>query len=364
MMNEREQHVQESLFGDEMMNGKQHQREEEQSQEVPREPSPVENDVQPEPDLNDPQERAGTILKRERESQGISLEIVHEATKIPMDALRAIEEGYTVRTLSPFYYKGFVKMYAGYLGMDVSKVIDDYKEEELPEHIKQDVDIGEFQMPRWITNSFTRRRKRQMVIIAGILLALFLFVKMVGFVGKLFSRPPVKKSVEQAQVVKKGTVKLQTAKTETQKKVVEEKKEEPPPPVKTVTPKIIRETQPKVQPIVKRQPAPEPAPKPAAVAPTPTSVSTSLLSKAITLTVRAKQNSWLRVKADGNVVFQSTLRLGAVETWAADDEIEISGKNINQLEFELNGKMIGTLGRKDRNAKKVIITKNGLSVKN
>ncbi|MCK5014442.1 MAG: DUF4115 domain-containing protein, partial [Candidatus Omnitrophica bacterium] len=88
------------------------------------------------------------------------------------------------------------------------------------------------------------------------------------------------------------------------------------------------------------------------------------VKKEIALTVRAKQNSWLRVRTDGMIVFQSTLRLGDVETWMADDEIEISGKNINQLEFELNGKMIGTLGRKDRNAKKVVITKNGLSVKN
>jgi len=104
------------------------------------------------------------------------------------------------------------------------------------------------------------------------------------------------------------------------------------------------------------KPAPVPVTSARVTAPT-------AVQKSITLTIRANQNSWLQVKSDGNIVFQSTLRTGAVETWLADSEIVISGRNINQLEFELNGKMIGTLGRKDRNAKKVIITKNGLSVK-
>ena len=47
----------------------------------------------------------GSLLKKVREAKGISLEVVHEHTKIPLDALRALEEGYTIRTLSPFYQK-------------------------------------------------------------------------------------------------------------------------------------------------------------------------------------------------------------------------------------------------------------------
>ena len=64
----------------------------------------------------------GTLLKSTREARGISLRVVHEATKIPMDVLRAIEEGYTVRTLAPFYLKGFIKMYAEYLKINVQDI--------------------------------------------------------------------------------------------------------------------------------------------------------------------------------------------------------------------------------------------------
>ena len=71
-----------------------------------------------------PKLKGGALLKSVRTERGVSLEMVHETTKIPLDALRAIEEGYTVRTLTPFYMKGFLKIYAQYLHLDASDVLD------------------------------------------------------------------------------------------------------------------------------------------------------------------------------------------------------------------------------------------------
>ena len=67
-----------------------------------------------------------SILKSTREAKGLTLEIVHEATKIPMDALKSIEEGYSSRILSPFYYRGFIKIYAEFLGLDVGEMYKQY----------------------------------------------------------------------------------------------------------------------------------------------------------------------------------------------------------------------------------------------
>lgn len=284
----------------------------------------------------EPKKRVGAILKEARESQGLSLEIVHDAIKIPMDVLRAIEEGYTIRMLSPFYYSGFVKMYAHYLNIDAAEVIEDYKQEELPKIIEQNVE--DIAIPKWITGIFTRKRKQQIVIAAGIILALFLLFKIISFLTFREPKQNIKKEVVKIEVVKKEIKKAAQL---------------PPKKARQQAPKIIT---PKKAPKVVVPVVPKPV-KPVASKPP------VIVAKNVNLTVRANQNSWLRVKTDGNVVFQSTLRTGAVETWKADSEIEISGRHINQLEFELNGKMIGTLGRKDRNAKKVIITKNGLSVK-
>jgi cytoskeletal protein RodZ len=290
------------------------------------------------PKTKKPKERSGALLKRARESQRLSLEMVHEATKIPMDALRAIEEGYTVRVLSSFYYNGFVKMYANYLNVNVSEVIEDYKPEELPQHIAKEVE--EFEIPKWITEIFTRKRRQQLIMALGGLLTLFVFFKLVGLL--ILTRPsaPVPKKANIIEAVKKEIKKVDSDSSQ---------KVQPQPP------KIIA---PNMAPKVVTKPIPPQPIQPAAsVAPAVT------VQKEISLTVRATQNSWLLVKTDGITVFQSTLRIGDVESWFANNEIEISGRNISQLEFELNGKMIGKLGRNDRNTKKVIITKNGLSVK-
>jgi cytoskeletal protein RodZ len=286
-------------------------------------------------------EHAGALLKRTREAQGLSLEIVHEATKIPLDVLRAIEEGYQVRLLSPFYYNGFVKMYANYLDVDVSQVMDEVKQEALSTPRAPQLD--EFELPQWVGNLFSRARKQQMVILAGIFLIAFILSKIAGFITSTTPRVAQERDTPKVVQVKKEI-----------KKVAEPKHEE----VRLESPKLVA---PKITPNVKSNAEPDDQAQP--TVPVVQPVLPAAIQKNITLTVRANQNSWLRVKVDKGIVFQSTLRIGAVETWFADEEIEISGRNINQLEFELNGKMIGTLGRKDRNAKKIVITENGLSVK-
>ena len=301
-----------------------------------------------------PKKSAGEVLKNERLRQGLTLEIVHETTKIPLDALRAIEEGYKIRMLSPFYYKGFVKMYAKYLSVDISEVLDDYKKEELPEHI--DDEIQEFTLPQWVTGTFTKQLKQKIVIGIGAVLVLFALFKLIGFIASIRPKAPVrppenkvaKKEIKKAALAVEQTVINDTPKLHAQiatPKIT-------PPPIPKPAPHPVQKAEPKTQPTVVPQ-KPEEA--------TPARAS-ALSAKKIHLTVRANENSWLRVKTDGNIVFQSILRMGAVETWLADKEIEISGRNINELEFELNGKLIGKLGRQDRHAKKVIIRQNGLSV--
>ncbi len=62
----------------------------------------------------------GSKLKQVREAKGISLDDVQAATKIPIDILRSIEQGETIRKLSPIYIKGFLKIYAKFLGVELS----------------------------------------------------------------------------------------------------------------------------------------------------------------------------------------------------------------------------------------------------
>ncbi len=296
----------------------------------------------------------GSILKAARKAKGLSLEVVHEATKIPLDALRAIEEGYTVRTLTPFYFRGFLKIYAKYLNVDISDVVDNY---EKVEALKiEESKVEEFDISVWMSKYFNAERKRQIVSVIGILLFLFVLFKIINFFVNWRPAKTEKnvvlevKDVEDAE--KKGKDKILSEKSiSLQKESVKEVK-------KAKKQKEIKKVDKTIKPKAKS------ASKKSSSKTTKTAGadSTKKVKKNVTLTARAKKNSWIQVKVDGVVVFQSTLRLGAVETWIADERIEISGKNIYQLDFEVNGKMFGSLGRKDRRAKRLVVTKDGLSV--
>ena len=275
----------------------------------------------------------GSILKEKRQATGLSLETVHESTKIPLDVLRAIEEGYTVRNLSPFYYKGFLKIYAGYLNVDLSEVIENYTSEKLPKYIPKKIEENLWQQLKEETSKFlTQERKKQLFIALAVLVGLFLLYKIISSI-KMHPRAP---SFKAAQQINSRKVKEHAAPAPVVVKVIDKKEKSVEPQVKERAVETVVEV--------------------------PVAASETKVQKNVTLTVRAKKNSWLTVKADGEILFQSTLRAGAAETWLANDKIEISGKNIGQLEFELNGKMIGALGRADARAKAVVATKNGLSV--
>jgi hypothetical protein len=85
-------------------------------------------------------------------------------------------------------------------------------------------------------------------------------------------------------------------------------------------------------------------------------------TKKVSVAVRAVNNSWLTVRVDGSPVFQGILKKGTSDSWSAAKTITISGKDIDQLEFEVNGKPIGRLNRRGVPAKRIRITPEGLTV--
>lgn len=301
--------------------------------------------------MSEPNPR-GQLLKQARVTKGISLEVVHESTKIPMDVLRAIEEGYTVRTLSPFYYKGFLKIYAQYLNVDIKQVIEDYKTEQLPQHIPLQI-AREKQSAIFqerLTRVLSKKNKQQTLMVIGYLLAAIVVFKVMGFlIHKVFSKdgkaPIVRTAKEQAKKMPPGKT-LKEFQIEKERAAKDAQAARSKEQSALIAKELTQSSSGEGASVPNQQPAAEKENK-----------------KIIDLSVRAKKNTWLQVKIDGAVVFQSILKKGVAETWSADKEIELSGRNINQLEFELNGKMLGALGREERMAKKVVFTKDGLSVK-
>lgn len=304
-------------------------------------------------------------LKEVRQEKGITLEMVQEATKIPLDALKSIEQGYSVHKLQKFYFRGFIKIYAKYLELDETQVLQEYgmlesvapktnalsaKENKSGGAVSPKVIAKEPSRPV-ISREMFNKRLGMIIRIIAIIFVVFFGFKWVASLMSKNKRTDKQVSVPQAIVPK--VVKPHTRnsgksniKQEASAEANKDSANKAPTTTVAVQPPIVSE--------VKKE-----APK----VDSSNSTKSEKKSRVIELTVRATKNGWLQVKADGQVVFQSALKKGDSETWKADSEIELSGRNINLLEFELNGKMLGALGASDRGAKKVVFTKDGLSVK-
>ncbi len=286
-----------------------------------------------------------TLLKETREAKGLTLDIVHEATKIPLDALKAIEEGYTLRMMSPFYYRGFLKMYAEFLGLDVAEVHRLYglhatdrkshtalRAASAAKMAQTQSNYGKEQIQEWFSIFFKKKNLLNATRAVAVLVVLMIGLRIGGCMvngikAKMSEKPKIVAVVREE---KHTGVKKQDKKSESNKEEVKEKS----------------------QAVVVFSDESQSGP-----------IKAQSADQKVALAVHAFKDTAVQVKADGKVVFQMTMKKGTMESWNAKNEIVLSGKNINELDIEVNGKHIGPLGSAERKAKKVVITKEGLTVK-
>ena len=72
--------------------------------------------------------RIGNRLKLVRERKGLSYEQIFEITRIQPSILEGIEEGKA--TVSPVFFKGFIKNYARSLGIDPEEMFKEAQRED------------------------------------------------------------------------------------------------------------------------------------------------------------------------------------------------------------------------------------------
>lgn len=286
----------------------------------------------------------GVLLKRERERKGIALDVVHEATKVPLDALKAIEEGYKVRTLTAFYYKSFVKIYAKYIGLDANAVAA-----MIPTHHPRPEAVAAFVRPgavRPVPASGAGPHRVEGVRSLNLLSSPMILKKK----KKVFTFAVAAACVA-AGVFLAGFV------------------------IHKVAVAVSR------APDTASKAAPRPAPRKAKPAPVPARAETTAsdegpkaaaartqadggdkVPRHISLTVRAQVNTWIDVHVDGQAAFRGTFKKGVSSTWQGTKKIELSAKNLAALEFEVNGRNVAKLSRRDPKARKVIVTPEGLNV--
>lgn len=71
----------------------------------------------------------GNYLQRERQKKKLSLQEIAKATKVPYEALQALETGDKKKLPVPVFAKGFVKIYSGYLGLNENDILKRFQKE-------------------------------------------------------------------------------------------------------------------------------------------------------------------------------------------------------------------------------------------
>lgn len=119
--------------------------------------------------------KVGAILKKERESRGLSFDEISAVTKIHPRFLQALEEGnYQVFT-DIVHIKGFLKNYADFLGLDVPQTLAFWRRE-----------YTDSARPTKVKDVTRPLRVPQFVITPGVIVAGLTFLLVTAFLAYLF----------------------------------------------------------------------------------------------------------------------------------------------------------------------------------
>lgn len=267
---------------------------------------------------------AGPRLKKIRLEKGFTIEEVCNKTKIHLNVLKAIEEDQHIN-LSPVYIKGFLKIYCKFLGLDPRDFVHDYKESGTVK-IATLQQKGSFSILKSnLQKIFSLRPKHiNLKLISRIALAIIFIFVLFNF-GRFFN------SKHKQRTVRKTRPPVLSSPKKEEKKIQEK-------------------SQKSAAPIAVKQ------------AINTEKITLAEAASGISLSINARENCLIQLKADGKVLFHGTLGKGRAENWKAKDKIELSLGNAGGVDLEINGKLIPSLGRKGQSVKNIIITKNGLTV--
>ncbi len=121
-------------------------------------------------------ESPGSYIRRERELRGISLTAVHEATRVPLNNLKALEEDRFSSLPHRAFIKGYLKAVCKYLGLDETDMLLRY-EMYIRENSLRVVPAGEDELPDKISPlPLTSKNIVSALVVFGVIIIIFYFV--------------------------------------------------------------------------------------------------------------------------------------------------------------------------------------------
>ncbi|HDN85031.1 MAG TPA: helix-turn-helix domain-containing protein [Candidatus Aerophobetes bacterium] len=238
----------------------------------------------------------GEKLRQKREELGYDYDYIFQKTKIHPKILKALEDEDFEYFSSEVYLKSFLKKYAQFLNLDFNSLIKDLNFSEIAEG-------KSLRLPPSITPSllgfsqkFYLGLKFLLLFIAVVISIYLVFMIIDKLSSKFISHKKYRKeTIRQVEVVP--------------------------------------------EPVVKPSLSPE-------ISLTGLSQqSKGEVNEPLKLTLVAKDDCWLQLRADGEKIYEGILKKGQRETWSAKKEFELWVGAASRLKVYLNGKDLGSLGR-------------------
>jgi cytoskeleton protein RodZ len=221
----------------------------------------------------------GEKLRSAREAQGKTIQEASAATRIKPSYLEALEAERFGELGGHVYAKGFIRSYAGYLGLDPTSLIEEYRSSERPE-----APVFE-RAPRALSGLGLERSRRAP---SGWLAVAIVFVSIV-LVGSLWSLVKPPRSTPQA-------------------------------PLGAATPPVASTT---------------------TTIRSATTTTTTVQVRGVTVVLRYLGRSWTRVTSDGKLSFEGIPGAPERRTFRADHSLELMLGAPAMVELTVNGKAMG-----------------------
>jgi len=260
----------------------------------------------------------GDRLRREREMRGITLDEITESTKISRRHLEALEGEHFDQLPGGVFNKGFVRAYARFLGIDGDQAVADYSaaSNEQPEP-EDKFPLEIHQEPNRDLNP--RRSYLPLVFAIAALVGV-----LVGYAFWVKSKPHTNESAAGSTQPTPAT----TAATAAPPVTVPAST--PAPAQQSVSP--TRETTTASSPSQPTQATPEKPVKP---------------EKVFVVQVKAKEDSWVSIVADGKSVMERVLTADKKKKIKAGKTLVLRTGNAGGIEVTFNGVSLGSLGNEN-----------------
>lgn len=267
-----------------------------------------------------PSSSPGAILKRCREFHGFSLEDASETTKIGVSYLKALEEDRVGDFANLTYLKGFLRIYAAYLGLNSDDMARMYDKLHGPAESDNAVETKKVKRLQPLKSLVPLRK----LVLPAILFALILVV------AAFFNRAPVTPlAPQQPPAVQPPAPSIASAPALPVQAVVSSARVKP------------------VASVEKVKETPENEKQPSAAEPEEKQVVSNLpgeTGKSFILKIRVTQNGTLVAVVDGSAPQSYELAIGDIIEWKAEKSVSLDVGNAGAIDVELNGKHLKQMG--------------------